>query len=268
MSHYDIVKTNLKIADRSRGGPTVKKNLGVVLLAAGKSTRFSGLDKKPFALLDGRAVWLRSAEIFSTRHDVCQILLVVPPEDEAEFRRRFAANLAFMEITPCVGGAERYDSVANALAALKPDAEFVAVHDTARPCVHPDQVDAVVSTGKATGAAILAVPIADTIKQADVQRHVTATIPRGGLWLAQTPQVFRTEWLREAHARRAEKKLKATDDAELVESCGRRVTIVDGAPTNIKITTNADLDLAAAILKARPAPKKKSIHPFADEAQW
>src|SRR5262245_41922250 len=105
---------------------------GVILLAAGKSARFGGREKKPFALLEGRPGVVRSAEHLVTRTEVVQSVLVVAAEDEEFVKRRYGANLMFMNISVVVGGAERHDSVANALAKINADVEFVAIHDTAR----------------------------------------------------------------------------------------------------------------------------------------
>src|SRR6516165_3998775 len=113
----------------------------VILPAAGKSSRFRDREKKPFANLDGRAVWLRCAELFVTRDDVCQTVIVVAPEDQETFRRRYGANLAFMNVQIANGGRERFESVANALAMVKPEAEFVAIHDAARPCLTATLID-------------------------------------------------------------------------------------------------------------------------------
>src|SRR5205807_5171389 len=107
----------------------------VILPAAGQSSRFRDKEKKPFATLDGRAVWLRSAELFVTREDVCQTIIVIAQADQELFRRRYGANLAFMNVQIAEGGAERFESVANALALLKPEAEMVVVHDVVRPCL-------------------------------------------------------------------------------------------------------------------------------------
>src|SRR5262245_3484958 len=115
----------------------------VILPAAGRSSRFRDKEKKPFATLDGRAVWLRSVELFVTRDDVCQCILVIAPEDRDLFRRRYQANIAFMNVQVVDGGAERFESVANALQVVKPEAEFVAVHDAVRPCLTEALVNAV-----------------------------------------------------------------------------------------------------------------------------
>jgi len=241
----------------------------VILPAAGKSSRFQGRDKKPFALLDGRAVWLRSAELFVTREDVCQTLLVVAPEDLDLFRLRFTPNIAFMDIKIVAGGAERFESAANALAQVKPEADFVAIHDAVRPCLTEQLIDAVFARAEQIGAALLAVPVSDTLKRVDAQQHITGTVSRDGIWQAQTPQVFRREWLVEAYARRHELKEPITDDAQLLEALGRTVHVVEGASTNIKITKKGDLLLAEAILNALPKPKPQApSHPFAEDEMW
>ncbi|MCS7016064.1 MAG: 2-C-methyl-D-erythritol 4-phosphate cytidylyltransferase [Gemmatales bacterium] len=241
----------------------------VIVPAAGKSTRFKDREKKPFATLDGRAVWIRSAELFIPRNDVCQFILVIAPEDREKFLRRFTANLAFMNITLAEGGATRTDSVANALNKVRDEADYVAIHDAVRPCITADQIDAVFQAAQQHGAAILAVPVSDTLKRADTNRRIQATIPRQGLWLAQTPQVFRKDWLLAAYRKRDQLSDEITDDAQLVESAGYPVYVVEGTPTNIKITTKSDLILAEAILKSLPKPKVPGpLHPFADEMQW
>jgi 2-C-methyl-D-erythritol 4-phosphate cytidylyltransferase len=241
----------------------------VILPAAGKSSRFREKEKKPFATLDGRAVWLRSAELFVTRKDVCQVIVVVGKSDQEMFRRRYGANLAFMNVQIADGGGERFESVGNALALLKPEAEFVAIHDTVRPCLTEALTDAVFAKAEQTGAALLAVPVSDTVKRVSAQQQVQATLSRQGLWLAQTPQVFRRDWIVEAHANRAKLGKDITDDAQLIEAAGHPVHVVEGSPTNIKITTKADLLLAEAILKAQPKPRPSGpIHPFAEEEMW
>jgi 2-C-methyl-D-erythritol 4-phosphate cytidylyltransferase len=238
----------------------------VILPAAGRSSRFHDREKKVFANLDGRAVWLRVAELFVTRDDVVQTILVVAPEDRELFRRRYAANIAFMNVQVADGGKERFDSVANALALLKEEVEFVAIHDAARPCLTAALVDAVFAKAVQTGAALLAVPVTDTLKRGDPQGKVQATVSRQGLWLAQTPQVFRRDWLAEAYANRARLGRDVTDDAQLIEAAGHAVHLVTGAVTNVKITTKEDLVLAEAVLKAMPKPKVRGpAHPFADE---
>jgi 2-C-methyl-D-erythritol 4-phosphate cytidylyltransferase len=244
-------------------------SVAVIFPAAGRSSRFKDKEKKPFATLDGRAVWLRSVELFINRSEVKQCLIVVSPDDQEMFRRRYGANLAFMDLQIADGGAERFESVANALALLKPEIDFVAIHDAVRPCLSEGHINAVFAKAQETGAALLALPIPDTIKNVGAKNQVTSTVPRKGLWLAQTPQVFRRDWLEEAYSKRAQLGNDITDDAQLVEALGKPVHVVEGSSTNIKITTRADLALADAIIKSAPKPKPGGpMNPFAEEEMW
>ena len=241
----------------------------VIFPAAGQSSRFRDKEKKPFTNLDGRAVWLRSVEQFINRAEVAQCIIVVSPDDQEMFRNRFGANLVLMNIQIANGGAERFESVANALALVKPEVDFIAVHDAVRPCITETLINDVFAQAEKTGAAMLAVPVSDTVKQVDTNKQVKATLPRQGLWLAQTPQVFRRDWLKAAYDQRGQLGSNITDDAQLMEAAGHTVHIVDGATTNIKITTRQDLILASAILMALPKPKPKGpAHPFAEEEMW
>lgn len=244
--------------------------VAVVIPAAGGSTRFGGREKKPFASLDGRPVWLRSTELFWTRDDVTKVYLVVAPGDREEFLTRFGHLIAFASAELVDGGAERFDSVGNALARVPDAVGLVAVHDAVRPLTPGAVIDAVFAAARTHGAAVPAVPVADTLKRVDpVTNRVTGTEPRAGLWQAQTPQVFRRDWLAEAYAKRGELQGRITDDAQLVEALGHPVAVVPGSPLNFKITTRDDLDLADAVLKSRA--KKGPTRPaaaFDDEAKW
>jgi 2-C-methyl-D-erythritol 4-phosphate cytidylyltransferase len=241
-----------------------------ILLAAGKSSRFHGKEKKPYADLDGRAVWLRAFELFTIREDVAQILIVIDREDQELFERRYRANVAFVANAKIVhGGAERSDSVRNALSQLSNDIDYVAVHDTARACLTREMLDDVLMKAVETGAAILATKVTDTLKKVGAGNVIEATQPREALWAAQTPQVFRKKLLTDAHARWDRSKGAPTDDAMMVEALGEKVTVVECDWTNMKITTAADLRLAAAIIKSRPKPKDAAgFHPFGDEQMW
>ena len=116
---------------------------------------------------------------------------------------------------------------------------------------------------------MLAVPVTDTLKRVDGQHQILETMSRQNLWLAQTPQVFRRDWLTDAYAQRGKANAEITDDAQLLESVGHKVHVVEGSSTNMKITTKADLHLAEAIIKSRPKPKPSGpIHPFAEEEMW
>jgi 2-C-methyl-D-erythritol 4-phosphate cytidylyltransferase len=239
------------------------------LLAAGKSSRFKDREKKPFANLGGRALWLRSFELFAVRDEVAQILIAVSPDDQELFDRRYRANVAFVPNAKIInGGAERHDSVRNALAHVASDIDLVAIHDAARPCLTSGMIDAVFGRAGETGAAILAAPIYDTIKRGDDKKLIAETVSRSGLWAAQTPQVFRRQTLIDAYARLARGE-SVTDDAQLVEALGVKIALVECDPSNLKVTTKNDLLLAEAILKGRPQPKEnRPFHPFAEEEMW
>jgi 2-C-methyl-D-erythritol 4-phosphate cytidylyltransferase len=241
---------------------------GVILAAAGQSSRFQDTNyKKPFAPLAGRAVWLHSAEKFLERSDVKQVVIVVAPEDREAFVEKFGANLAFMGVTLAEGGAHRADSVRRGLEKLGSEVDFVAIHDAARPCIATPWIDRVFEAGARTGAAILATPVVGTLKRVGPDGTITETVDRTGLWEAQTPQVFSRDLLVRAFATRQDSQ--PTDEAQLVESLGQRVTVVPGSPINLKITSREDLRLAEQALKALPKPKLSGpSHPFANDDMW
>ncbi|MBC8872343.1 MAG: 2-C-methyl-D-erythritol 4-phosphate cytidylyltransferase [Planctomycetes bacterium] len=243
-------------------------SFAVIVAAAGKSSRFKDPHyKKPFAVLANRAIWLHSAEKFVNRDDVKQLILIISPDDREAFNMKFAANAAVLGIDVVEGGAERADSVANALARVKPDVDFVAVHDAARPCIANEWIDKVFEAAEKSDAAILAIPVRGTLKKRAKDGKIDETVVREHLWEAQTPQVFRRQLLMDAYANRGD--LDATDDAQLVEQLGHRVTIVHGSPINLKITTKEDFHLAVHALKALPKPKILGpVHPFADDDLW
>jgi 2-C-methyl-D-erythritol 4-phosphate cytidylyltransferase len=240
----------------------------VILPAAGKSSRFHDKHyKKVFAPLDNRAVWLHSAERFLNREDVCQVILVISPEDREYLNFKFAANIMILGIQVVDGGPERADSVQNALARVKPEATHICIHDAARPCLANDWIDRVFEAAEKSDAAILAVPVAGTLKRVRVDKTIEETVSRDRLWEAQTPQVFKRELILEAYAKRD--GFKATDESQLVERIGQAITVVQGSPINLKITTQEDLRLAAQALKALPKPKLGNQgHPFADDDMW
>src|SRR5262245_42700219 len=115
--------------------------IAVILPAAGQSSRFRDKERKVFANLDGRAVWLRAAEAFVNRDDVIQTLVVIAPGDLETFKTRYGAHLGLLGVEVIPGGAARFESVANALARVRDDAELVAIHDAARPCVTTKMID-------------------------------------------------------------------------------------------------------------------------------
>ncbi|GAB5406128.1 MAG: 2-C-methyl-D-erythritol 4-phosphate cytidylyltransferase [Aureliella sp.] len=227
----------------------------VILAAAGKSSRFADPhQKKVFTRLGEKPMWMISADLFSRRNDVGQIIVVISPDDEPYFREKFGASAALLGIDIVLGGAERADSVLCGLAKVKPELEFVAVHDAARPCVTDADVDNVFASAKTHGAAILATRCHSTLKRGSSDKTIVETVPRDELWLAQTPQVFRTDLLKSAYEQHPSPS-SATDDAAIVEATGQGVALVEGSLLNIKVTTKSDLSVAKLALKATPQSK-------------
>ena len=238
----------------------------VILPAAGNSTRFQQQQhkKKVFVELKGRPVWVRSAEFFVHREDVVQTLLTISPDDMEWFREKFRPNLAFLNVELVSGGKERADSVQNALAKVRADVDFVAVHDAARPLLAKEWVNQVFAAAEKTGAAMLATPVTSTLKRVDHQQQIQQTVDRTALWAAQTPQVFRRDLLVRAFAARG--TLNATDESQLVEQLGHAVQVVAGSPLNLKITTPDDFRMAEVLLDVLPREKALgALHPFASE---
>lgn len=241
--------------------------VAVIVAGAGKSERFGSKESKVFARLDGRPVFLRTLEKFVNREDVCKTIFVVSPDDLQETKDKFGPNLGFMGVTLVAGGAERVESVEAGLAVVPDDADLVAVHDAARPCITEEMIDTVFAEAAKCGAALLGTPLVGTIKRATTERVIEETVPRTDLYEAQTPQVFRKDILTRAFAEKPEDTSAITDDAALVENIGVPVTIVQSDATNLKITTKSDIMLANAIIKSRPTKTVSKFGAF-DEAQW
>jgi 2-C-methyl-D-erythritol 4-phosphate cytidylyltransferase len=219
--------------------------VGVVLVAAGRSTRLGAGQPKQYQPVGGVPMVLRALRPFTAHPEVAQVVLVLPPADAAtppEFLRRLAG--AGLLVVP--GGPERSDSVAAGLAALASACTTVLVHDAARPFVERPVIDAVIARARAGEGAVAAVPVSDTLKEASPEDPslVGRTVPRDGLWRAQTPQGFPRAVLERAHAAAPDSAAAATDDAALVERIGVPVRLVPDSPRNLKVTTAEDLALA------------------------
>ncbi len=242
--------------------------VSVIIPAAGASRRFGGKIKKPFATIDGRAVFLRTLELFINRDDVCQTLLVVSPDDYDFVKTKFGANLGFMNVKLLKGGAERFQTVQLALEAVDPQADLIAIHDAVRPCLTGEKITEVFQAAEKYGAALLASEVTATLKKISKDSFVEQTVPRDHLWMAQTPQVFKADLIRNAYKKLPASARDITDDAQVAELAGCKVYIVPCDQTNIKITLQSDLKLAEAILNILPKPKAKGpSNPF-EEAQW
>ena len=204
---------------------------------------------KPFLPLGGIPLLIHTLQAVRRSLLVHRIILVIAEERESLCREILQTHgLSNASITLVHGGTERQDSVRCGLAALDLESEIVAIHDAARPFLDPDILDASIQAAAEHGGAVVAVPARETIKRVTEDGRVTETVPRQQLWLAQTPQTFRVPLIREAHARAVAERIIATDDATLVEWCGKTVKVVVGSSRNFKITTPDDFYLAEALL--------------------
>ena len=223
-----------------------------VLVAAGSSERMGTGERKPFLAIAGRTVLEHACAAFDAVAAVREIVLVVHADDLARAEELRARSGALAKVRAVVaGGAARSDSVRRGVAAAARASELVAVHDAARALIAPHTIEAALALAGREGAALVAVPVRDTLKRSADGRRATETVERSGLFAAQTPQVFRVVEFRGLLERAEREGLAPTDDAALWERWIGPVPIALGEVENLKITTPADLVLAAAILEAR-----------------
>ena len=222
-----------------------------VVLGAGSSARMGGADKL-LADLEGQPVIAWSLRAFEHCPGVRSVVVTTSEHNEQSIRAAVEQS-ALTKVRAFVrGGASRAESVLHGLRALDdrpPD--YVAVHDGARPLVTPGLIEDGLRTARMYGAAVAAVPATDTLKIVDRQRVVVRTPLRSSVWHAQTPQFARYDDLRAAHERHAAMLDQFTDDASLLEAEGLPVRVFEASRENLKITTPADLKLAAQILQQR-----------------
>jgi 2-C-methyl-D-erythritol 4-phosphate cytidylyltransferase/2-C-methyl-D-erythritol 2,4-cyclodiphosphate synthase len=228
--------------------------VSAIIAAGGRGARFGGDRPKQLLSLGGRPILQRSVDAFLNNELIAELVVALPPDLAAAvpaYLRDQAKPIAIVE-----GGARRQDSVANAFARIARGTEVVVIHDAARPLVSAGLIRRTIDAAAAHGAAIAALPATDTVKRGDAQRVIVDTLPRGEIFLAQTPQAFRTEVLRDALAL-GDRDSDATDEAMLAERAGHHVRLVDGESRNLKITTADDLTMAEMILNdggLLPAP--------------
>jgi 2-C-methyl-D-erythritol 4-phosphate cytidylyltransferase len=222
-----------------------------LVLAAGRGERLGAGLPKALVSLAGVPLVVRAVEAIAAVPEIERVVPVVPPGELARFAALLSGVAGAHKLAPPVeGGRERQDSVRAGLASLADDTAWVAVHDAARALVRGADVSRVIAAARRHGAALLAVPLRDTMKRVRDGR-VLETPPRAECWAAQTPQVFAARLLREALAKADAEGFLATDDAQLVERLGAPVAVVEGEVGNLKITTPEDLAAAEVLLRAR-----------------
>lgn len=224
---------------------------GVVIVAAGRGTRMGTKESKQYLQLSDKPILVHTLELFQRMALVAEIALVIGGDD-LERCEQWVREYSLSKVTSIVvGGKERQQSVMNGLQALS--ADWVMVHDGVRPLVSEAAVLACCTAARRSDAAVLAVPVKDTIKQVDEAGVIVSTPDRRSLWAIQTPQAFRRALLLECHERAMADGFLGTDDAMVVERTGAKVTIAEGEYTNIKITTPDDLPWAEFLLAKRRA---------------
>ena len=218
-----------------------------IVVAAGSGSRFGGTTPKQFLDLGGKPLIVHTLERFQACPDIDRIILVLPENDLSAFIKKYEEFTLSKIMRFAVGGETRAESVWNGFSAIGEAAEVVAIHDGARPLVTAAEISACINKAKDTGAAILAAPVTDTIKEIRDGR-IVRTIDRSNLRRALTPQCFRYEILQRAFAN-ADFGAAVTDESFLVEKLGVEVAVVEGSATNIKVTTPEDLRLVESFLK-------------------
>ena len=231
------------------------KKYAAIVLSAGSGSRMKSDIPKQYLPLIEKPVIYYSLMAFQNS-PVDEIILVSGANDIEYCRKEIVERYGLSKVTKIVaGGRERYDSVYEGLCAT--DAEYVLIHDGARPVLTSDLIDRMIQGVETTGACIAAMPVKDTIKLLDEHKQVASTPDRKHLWMVQTPQCFARTLLEESYEilkckqKAGENVPDITDDAMIVEyATGKKITLVEGAYTNLKITTPEDLAVAEIFLKS------------------
>jgi 2-C-methyl-D-erythritol 4-phosphate cytidylyltransferase len=226
--------------------------LSAIIVAAGSSRRM-GFNKL-FATIAGKPVIAHAIQAFERSRSVTEIIIVARKDQHDEITELARAK-SFKKVRSIIAGGEhRQDSVRAGLDRLGDEAKYVAVHDAARPLVTPEQIDRVYAQCRVHGAATLAEPINDTLKRADVDLMITASVDRHQLYAMQTPQIFERGLIEEAYRAVYAGNVSVTDEVSAIERLGRKVVLVLNEDFNFKITYPRDLGLAELVLKQRAQP--------------
>lgn len=219
--------------------------VSAIVAAGGRGTRFGADSPKQLLMLGGVPILQRSVDAFLRSARIDEVIVALPPAlaaDPPPYLRGGGVRLKVVE-----GGSRRQDSVANAFRQVAHGADLIVIHDAARPMVSEALIARTIDAAAASGAAIAALAATDTVKRGNAQGVIVGTMPRTEVFLAQTPQAFRASVLRDALA---SSTAEATDEAMLAEQAGHHVTLVEGERTNIKITTQDDLEMAERLIGA------------------
>ncbi len=229
----------------------MKTTIAVIIPAAGHGRRLGSRQPKAFVPLAGDPLILHALRACQRAPSVRWIVVAVRPADQRRLRA-LVRRARLTKVTAIVaGGASRAGSVARGMAALPDEAQWVLVHDAARPCIRPALIEQTVAQAMRHGAVACGMPASLTVKAVDAAQQGRLTLDRDSLWFVPTPPMFRREWMTQALSRVNGTLDRFPDDAALVEWAGYPVRMISGDPLNMKITTKEDLVLAAAILRRR-----------------
>src|SRR5208337_603165 len=235
-----------------------------IIPAAGLGVRMGTDTPKQFLSLEGVPIFIYTLRKFAACDVIDEVLLALRDEDRERAQSDIDREGFGKTVRLVTGGATRQETVARALAQAPPATEVVVVHDAVRPFVDVDIIRRVVEAARSQGAVILGVPSVDTVKQVQ-QRTILGTLPRERIVLAQTPQAFRADLLREAINRAVEDGFNGTDESSLVERLGHQVTVLMGSDRNIKITKPTDLPLARLYIAQERAEKATGHLPASNQ---
>jgi len=222
-----------------------------IVPAAGSGSRMAGPLPKQFLRVRGVPLLARTLLALRAAGSIDTLILVVPPDQADRCRDEVLLPFGLVVDGLVPGGEDRQASVFAGMQAAPAETDLILVHDGARPFVTPEIIHQAIAAAAEVGAAVVALPVTDTIKRADGDLRVCGTPRREELWAAQTPQVFRAALFREAHARALAEGFRTTDDSALVERLGCAIRLVPGSRENLKITTPADVLLAELLLARR-----------------
>jgi 2-C-methyl-D-erythritol 4-phosphate cytidylyltransferase len=223
------------------------RDVGVVIVAGGSSSRTAGGELKQFRWVAGKPMLLHSLQTFMQRSDVAYVVCVIPREFVAD-PPPWIFQCDVDRLLLSIGGRTRTESVRNGLEDLPDEASIALIHDAARPLVDDALIERVVARARAGECVTPGLPIVDTIKEVGEENRVVRTLPRDRLWRAQTPQGFPRAVLEKAYA--AARDVSATDDAALCERLGIPVTVVQGSERAMKVTDESDFERLEALFAA------------------
>ena len=220
--------------------------VGAIIPAAGRGKRIGASVPKQFLEIQGKPLLHHTLTVFASCKLIDYVVLVMPRADVDEMGEDWLNKYEIVREV-VVGGEQRQDSVYNGFSSLEEGTDIVVVHDGVRPFTTPQMITATVEAAQQHGAAITAIPVSDTVKQA-ADGFVKQTVSRDGLWRVQTPQAFQYGLLQQAFKKAKKDSYYGTDEGSLVEYLGERVKIVPGSELNIKITRKEDLVLGESLL--------------------